>query len=193
MLRNRRGVTLLEIMTVIVLAAIMMAVAFPQLKETRRASAMQSAKTQFESFAATARAIAVRTGSRTYLIRQNHSIRIEADSAGTIVTVLRKVNLNDVSSVHLGSTSGQSADTIMYDARGMATNLGATGTKFYFTSASGYGAGTKDSICITRLGMVFDRSCGLVISPEKTEEVPDEKDIILDPGDGPIVVEPIVK
>jgi prepilin-type N-terminal cleavage/methylation domain-containing protein len=190
MLRNRKGVTLLEIMTVVVMAAIMMAVALPQLKETRRASSMQSAKTQFESFAATARAIAVRTGSRTYLIRQAHSIRIEADSAGQMVTVVRKVNLSEVSSVHLGSTSGQSADTIMYDARGMATNLGATGTKFYFTAASGYGAGTKDSVCITRLGMVFDRSCGLVVSPEKTEEI-EEK--VEDPETGPTVEEPVTK
>jgi hypothetical protein len=189
MLRNRKGVTLIEIMTVVVMAILMTAVAFPKLKETRRAASMQSAKTQVESYLAVARSIAIRNGVRAFLIREGNTMRIMADSANGLVTVVRPIQLYTVSNVVLSSMSGFTADTIIYDNRGIAVNL-ATTQKFYITVAShAYGAGTKDSICVTRLGLVLDRNCGLgAMAPEKEEE-PDP-DIVID--DGPIIVGPIV-
>jgi Tfp pilus assembly protein FimT len=157
MLRNRKGVTLIEIMTVVCMAAIVMAIVFPSMNNTRRASSMQSAKAQVQSYLAVARTVAIRNGGRAYLIRRDNTIRIMADSAnGTIVTVVRPVDFDAVSKVTLGATK----DTIIYDSRGIAVNLDGT-KKFYITAASGYGAGTKDSICVTRLGLALDRNCGL--------------------------------
>src|SRR5688572_16420728 len=175
MLRNRKGVTLIEIMTVVVMAIIMTAIAFPRLKETRRASSMQSARAQVESYLAVARSVAIRNGVRAFLIRNGNTIRIMADSAnGTIVTVVRPIQLDSVSNVTLGATK----DTIVYDSRGLAVNLSASGERFYITAASGLGAGTMDSICVTRLGLVLDRKCGLVVvyKPEdpKDEDPKDE-------------------
>jgi Tfp pilus assembly protein PilE len=166
MLRNRKGVTLIEIMTVVALAVAMTAIAFPKLKETRRASSMQSARTQVESYLAVARSVAIRNGVRAFLVREGNTIRIMADSAnGTIVTVVRPVELDSVSQVALGATK----DTIIYDSRGLAVNLNASGEKFYITSIAAYSAGVKDSICVTRLGLVLDRKCGLGVTPPEKE------------------------
>jgi Tfp pilus assembly protein FimT len=180
MLRNRKGVTLIEIMTVVVMAIIMTAIAFPRLKETRRASSMQSARAQVESYLAVARSVAIRNGVRSFLIRDGNTIRIMADSAnGTIVTVVRRIQLDSVSNVTLGATK----DTIVYDSRGLAVNLSASGERFYITAASGLGAGTMDSICVTRLGLVLDRKCGLVVvykpeEPKDEEPIPEEPPIV---------------
>jgi prepilin-type N-terminal cleavage/methylation domain-containing protein len=187
MLRNRKGVTLLEIMTVVVMAAIMMAITFPHMKDTRRASSMQSAKTQVESYLAVARAVAVRNGGRTYLIRSGNTLQIMADTGTGLVLVVRPVQLDSVSNVLLGATR----DTVVYDSRGLATNLSATGERFYITAASGYGAGTKDSVCVTRLGLVLDRKCGLSVTPPEKEEVKDPDIIIID--DGPIIIGPPIE
>jgi type II secretory pathway pseudopilin PulG len=182
MLRNRKGITLIEIMTAVGLAILMTAIAFPKLKETRRAASMQSAKTQVESYLSVARSVAIRNGVRSFLIRDGNTMRIMADSANGLVVVVRPMHLDSVSNVLLSSGSGWTADTIVYDNRGIAVNLAAT-QKFYITSASGFGAGTKNSICVTRLGLVLDRNCGLgAMPPEKTED----PDIIIVDEEGPI-------
>ncbi len=176
MLRNRKGVTLIEIMTVVVMVIIVTAVSFPKLKETKRAAAMQSARTQVESYLAVARSVAIRNGVRAFLIRQDNSLRIMADSATGLVTVVRRIDLNQVSQVSLSSSGGGVADTIVYDNRGMAVNLAGTQI-IYLTVAHGqYGAGMKDSICVTRLGLALDRNCGLAAAPEKEEDP-----IVVDP------------
>ena len=190
MLRNRKGITLIEIMTAVGLAVIMTAVAFPKLKETRRAANMQSAKTQVESYLSVARSVAIRNGVRSFLIRDGNTMRIMADSANGLVVVVRPMALDTVSNVLLTSASGGTADTIIYDNRGMAVNLAAT-QKFYITTKSGAGAGVKDSICVTRLGLVLDRNCGLVAMPEKKEDEIPIDIIILDPDkEGPISLPP---
>jgi Tfp pilus assembly protein FimT len=196
MLRNRKGVTLVEIMAVVVMVIIMTAIAFPKLKETRRAASMQSARTQVESYLAVARSVAIRNGVRSVLIRSGNTMRILADSAVGLVTVVQPIQLDSVSNVLLSSSGGGMADTIVYDNRGMAVNLPSTGGKFYITVASGvYGAGTKDSICVTRLGLVLDRNCGLVVV---SKEIPVDTGggIIIDPinkDGGPIITDPITK
>jgi prepilin-type N-terminal cleavage/methylation domain-containing protein len=185
MLRNRKGVTLMEIMTVVVLTSVIMAITFPSMKDTKRAASMQSARTQVESYLAVARSVAVRSGVRAYLVRNGNTLTILADSANGPVPVVRSINLDEVSGVLLTSSSGLTADTIVYDNRGIATNLGASGGKFYLTFARGYGAGAKDSICVTRLGATLDKQCGLSV-PTPDKEIP------VDTGGG-IIVDPIDK
>ena len=153
--RTRKGFTLTELMAVVFLAILMMAIAFPKLKETRRAASMQSARTQVRSYLTVGRGVAIRTGVRSFVIRNGNTLTVKADSATSLVTVIRPIQLDSVSNVTLGATK----DTVIYDSRGMATNL-ASGAKFNITVASGIGAGTTDSICVTRLGLVLDRNCG---------------------------------
>jgi hypothetical protein len=92
--------------------------------------------------------------------RKNNQVRILADSAGTLVVVVRPINFKEVSDVTLSSNAPTDPDTIVYDARGLATSLPGA-RKFYITVANGrYGAGTVDSLCVTRFGLVLDRNCG---------------------------------
>jgi Tfp pilus assembly protein FimT len=162
--RNRRAVTLIEIVAAVVLAIVATAIVLPKLGHTRRASQVQSARTQVESYLSAARSVAIRTGVRAVLIRQGNTIRVMADSATGLVTVVRPIRIDSVLQVSLGATR----DTIIYDSRGLATNLASSGERFYITSA--VDPGVKDSICVTRLGLALDRKCGLVASaPEKLE------------------------
>ena len=160
MARNRKGVTLFEIMTVIVLSAIMLTVAIPRITRSKRSASMQSARTQVESYISVARAIAVRNGGKTQLIRSGNMLYVQADTGTGWVTVVRPVELDQVSGVSLGTTI--TSNTIAFDARGMATNLSASGEKFYITSTT-YGTTLKDSICVTRFGALLDRNCGLSV------------------------------
>jgi prepilin-type N-terminal cleavage/methylation domain-containing protein len=164
MLRNRKGVTLIEIMTVVVLVTIVMAVTFPAMKDTRRAASMQSARTQVESYLTVARSVAIRNGVRAFLIREGNTLRIMADSTNGLVTVVPPIQLDSLSHIVLSTLSGKDADTVIYDNRGLAVNLDGT-QKIYLTVASGYyGEGMRDSICVTRLGLVLDRKCGLSVA-----------------------------
>jgi prepilin-type N-terminal cleavage/methylation domain-containing protein len=156
MLRNRKGVTLFEVMTVLGLAAILLAMAVPQMSNSRRAAHMASARTQVEAYLGTARAIAIRNGGKTQLVRSGNTLTIEADTGAGYVTMLKPLKVGAGTDVGLNVT----ATTIAFDARGLATGLNATGEKFYLTVSSGYGAGLKDSVCISRLGALLDRNCG---------------------------------
>jgi type II secretory pathway pseudopilin PulG len=185
MIRNRKGVTLIEVMTVVVMVILVTAIAFPKLKETRRAASMLSARTQVESYLTVARSVAVRNGVRALLVRDGNTLKIVADSANTLVTVVRPIRFDVVSNIALGSSNGTAYDTIAYDNRGIATNLASAGTKFYITPASGLGAGVKDSICVTRLGLALDRNCGLAVA---AKEIPvDSGGLPIDKGGGEIL------
>jgi prepilin-type N-terminal cleavage/methylation domain-containing protein len=209
MLRNRKGVTLLEIMTVVVMGAVVMAITVPSMKNAGRASSMSSAKSRVESSLAMARSVAIRNGVRSLLVRDGNSIKILADSvnstgvvANEIVMVVPTIRFEGFA---LSSSSGETVDTLVYDSRGLATNLDASGIKFILTQTSGYGEGSSETVCITRLGLVLDRNCGLAMSPEKTydyelpptEEYPTVEDptitdpTILDPSIIGPVIEPI--
>ena len=156
-LRNRGGFTIIEAMTAVSMAVLMTAMSLPKLKETRRAASMQSAKAHVQSYLSVARAMAIRSGARTILVRSGNSLKIVVDSATTTAVVVRPMALDTVSNVTLSSSNGTSADTIIFDPRGFASLPEMR--KFYIT-ASGYGAGTRDSLCVTRLGFVLGRTCG---------------------------------
>jgi prepilin-type N-terminal cleavage/methylation domain-containing protein len=195
MVRNRKGVTLIEIMTVVMLVALVMAIVFPSMKDTRRAASMQSARTQVEAYLAVARSVAIRNGVRAFLIREGNTLRVMADSTGGLVTVVQPIQLDSVSQIVLSTLSGKDADTIIYDNRGIAVNLDGT-QKIYLTVASGhYGEGMKDSICVTRLGLVLDRKCGLAAAYKPpVEDMPvDEIPIDKGPIESPPIEPPVDK
>jgi hypothetical protein len=186
MLRNHKGVTLMEITTVLTLMAAMMMVGLPKMRETRRSASMSSARTKVESYLTVARSVAIRSGVRSVLIRQGNTLKIMADSANGLVVVVQPIQLDTAAGIKLEVTR----DTLIYDARGLAMNLSTAGEKFYIT-ASNYGAAAKDSICVTRLGLILDRKCGLVAIPDKSIPIDTGGGIILDGG--PITTDPVVK
>jgi Tfp pilus assembly protein FimT len=193
MLRNHKGVTLFEIVTVTTLAAIMMVVALPKVAESRRAAAMASARLQVESYLAAARETAKRNGGKTQLVHSANTLTIQADTGTGWVTIGRPIQLDASSNIALtsalASTTAATTGTIAFDGRGIASGLNAGGAKFYFTIASGYGAGMQDSLCLTRFGAVLDKKCGQAAAPPPSE-ILIEPDISLPPSPSPDVVSP---
>jgi prepilin-type N-terminal cleavage/methylation domain-containing protein len=154
MLRNRKGVTLFEIMTVIVLGAILLAVTVPSVQNARRAAMMESARAQAESYVTTARAIAIRNGGKTQLVKLDNTLMIQADTGTGWITVVQPVPFDG------GKVSLKlSVNSIAFDARGLAVGLNDAGEKIYLKDESG-SSERKDSVCITRLGGLLDKSCG---------------------------------
>src|SRR3712207_6233559 len=147
MRRNRKGVTLFEVMTVMVLGALMLAMAVPRLRESRRSAMMAAARTQVESYVTTARAIAIRNGGKTQIVKTDNSLMIQADTGTGWITVVQPVAFGG------GTVSVKpTANTIAFDARGLATGLNAAGEKFHLKDEFGSGSEKRDSVCITSLG-----------------------------------------
>jgi prepilin-type N-terminal cleavage/methylation domain-containing protein len=160
-MRNRNGFTLFEVMSVIVLLAIMAALAVPRMSLSKRAASMQSARVQVESYISAARAIAIRNGGRTQLVQTGNTIYVQADTGTGWIVVVKPTRFSQSTNVSVSATVG----SILFDARGLATGLSAAGEKFYITGESVYGTTAKDSVCITRFGAPLDRNCGAATSP----------------------------
>jgi prepilin-type N-terminal cleavage/methylation domain-containing protein len=160
-MRNRNGFTLFEIMTVVVMLAIMVAIALPRMSVAKRAASMESARAQVESYISAARAIAIRNGGRTQLVQTGNTMYVQADTGTGWITVVKATRFNQSTNVAVSATVG----SILFDARGLATGLNAAGEKFYITGQSVYGTTVRDSICITRFGAPLDRRCGVAASP----------------------------
>lgn len=148
-MRNQRsGFTLLEVMMVMVMAALIIAMAVPKFGQLRESGRMKAARTQVISTLSTARAAAIQNGRPARWIRINNQIIVQStNNAGNYVTFMRPVDFETQYKVTLYSTS----NLVNYDARGFAT--GANNFKVYIRGM------TLDSICVTNAGAVLLRGC----------------------------------
>jgi prepilin-type N-terminal cleavage/methylation domain-containing protein len=154
-LRSRRAFSLIEMMVVLVIAGITMAIAMPKFAGMRDRMSVRSAKQQFSSYLATARAAAIRQSQLGHFHANNNTIWSNVNQPdGTNINVSRGVSLMNARgvAVTLGG-SAPSNDSIIFDSRGMSTNISA-GRTYVFTRN-----GVKDSICVSRLGLIA-RKCG---------------------------------
>jgi prepilin-type N-terminal cleavage/methylation domain-containing protein len=157
---NRRGVTIIEIMTVLALAAILTAMTFPRLEGVRRNAEMNSAKLQFQAYLTTARAAAIRKSTTARFIRSGNTITVTADSSGTQITVLQPFALDAAYHVTVSRpTTGTWHDTITFGPRGIGRSFTAT-EKFYINMDSTRWSPGHDSVCVTRLGLI-NQGCAL--------------------------------
>jgi len=142
-------------MVVLVIAGITMAIAMPKFAGMRDRMSVRSAKQQFSSYLATARAAAIRQSQSGQFHANSNSIWSNVNQPdGTNINVSRGVSLMNARGVAVtlgGSAPNQ--DSIVFDSRGMSTNI-ATGRTYVFTRN-----GVKDSICVSRLGLIA-RTCG---------------------------------
>jgi len=130
------------------MAAVLMRMALPKLGATRDKGAVRSAKQQVASYLANARAAAIRRSQPTqfYLSSSLDSITVGAAGARTRLGMNRLTQLG----VSIAATSpGNIPDSILFDARGIATNLASAGRVYKFTRN-----GLTDSVCISKLGLV---------------------------------------
>jgi prepilin-type N-terminal cleavage/methylation domain-containing protein len=152
--RSRAGFSLIETMVVLVIAGIAMSISLPKFAGMRDRMSVRSAKQQFASYLATARAAAIRQSQSGQFHANNNTIWSNVNQPnGTNINVSKAVSLMTARrvAVTLGG-SPPSQDSIVFDSRGM----GSTGSSrtYVFTRN-----GIKDSICVSRLGLIAP-TCG---------------------------------
>jgi type IV pilus assembly protein PilA len=156
--RSRRGFTLIETMVVLVIAGITMAIALPKFASMRDRMAVRSAKQQFSSYLASARAAAIRQSQYGHFHANSNTIWSNVNQPdGTNINVSRAVSLRTARGVNvtLGG-SPPSNDSILFDSRGMAgVGSNNSGGHVYVFTRNGF----KDSICVSRLGLIA-LACG---------------------------------
>ncbi len=153
--RLAEAFSLIEMLVVLVIAGITMAIAMPKFAGMRDRMSVRSAKQQFSSYLATARAAAIRQSQLGHFHANSNTIWSNVNQPdGTSINVSKGVSLMNARgvAVTLGG-SAPSQDSIIFDSRGMSTNISA-GRTYVFTRNS-----IKDSICVSRLGLIA-RKCG---------------------------------
>jgi Tfp pilus assembly protein FimT len=115
---------------------------------------VRSAKQQFSSYLATARAAAIRQSQYGHFHANNNTIWSNVNQPdGTNMNVSKSISLMNARGVAITlGGSAPSNDSIVFDSRGMSAT-GAART-YVFTRN-----GVKDSICVSRLGLIA-RKCG---------------------------------
>ncbi len=143
---NRRGLTLIELVIVIVLIGVMAGLGFPRLGDAMTKQSVRSARTLVVGLVAKARATAIQRGSATRFIVSNGKITIQSSNPVTNVTQTVG-NVEDLGSRY-GVTVQPSSLTLTFDGRGIG--METTETTISITKGS-YGS----KIVISPVGRVI--------------------------------------
>ncbi len=147
MRKVRAGLTLAEILIVIVIMAIMMSLALPKMGNMNDRNQMRSTKDGIEARLSAARAAAIATGRQSRFYVEGDSMRITTFNGTTETAKGTTVNLKR----QFGTKVTSSNITIAFDGRGMTTN---SGNIVKFTRGS-----LVDSLCISPIGLVNRHGC----------------------------------
>lgn len=152
-MRPRRGFTIIELLTVFIIAGIVMAITLPKLSGLADINGVRAAKQELSSYIVVARAAGIRRGQRSQFRIAAGSLSVLVDSSGTFVKIRRDLPLanNQKVTVTTGGTTG--ADSILFNTRGFSSNL--TGTHVYVITRGS----VTDSVCVSKLGLIA-RRCG---------------------------------
>jgi prepilin-type N-terminal cleavage/methylation domain-containing protein len=155
--RRRRGFSLPEILTAIVIMAIIAAMMIPQLTELRTRSGLRAARMQLVAALSAARAAAVQKGKPASVQMAGSAIVVN------VVSGLRNESLQIFGPLRLDRTTGASLfpvsgapTTIVYDARGLISPASATTTRYALRMGR-----MSDTVCLTGSGAVMIKGCVL--------------------------------
>lgn len=144
------GFTITDILVVLLILGVLVLISVPRMAGPADRAAVRSTKQQLGTMFAVARSSSVATGARTQVRLSSDSIWItRSASGGASVLVHEPVHFR--SSLHVVLTTPE--DSVVFDPRGFASNLSGSRTFRLQRNAA------RDSLCISRLGMVAPR-CG---------------------------------
>ena len=129
---NKRGVTLIEIIIVIVLVGVMTGFALPRIGDAITKQSVQSARTFFISAHARTRATAIQRGTQTQLIVSDGRLTIQ--SANPVTYVVDTVGGVQDLGARYGVTVQPANVSLTFDGRGIGTEN--TGTTISITKGS---------------------------------------------------------
>ncbi|GIW52648.1 MAG: hypothetical protein KatS3mg081_2003 [Gemmatimonadales bacterium] len=121
---RERGLTLAEVVIVLVLIGALAAFGFPRLTDAWVRQNVRSARNALAGFYAKGRATAIERGAVARVIVENNRVRIESVNPVTGATVI----VGNVEDLHAryGVTISPSLDTCLYDPRGVAREASET-------------------------------------------------------------------
>lgn len=147
MTARRKGFTLIEIITVLVIMGIVMMMALPKYGNMNNRNQMRSAKDGLAARISAARAAAVASGKPSTFAIIGDTMRVTLTSNG--VATKKGADINLYRQFGVSMTSGNA--TVVFDGRGMANQ---TALKFKFTRGP-----ISDSLCVSKLGLINRHGC----------------------------------
>ena len=156
--RPRGGFTVVELLLVITMVGAVVAIAMPKMRAFRDTSAVRSARLELTSAIEAARAASIQRGRPARVRIANDTILVTVDTGAAGSTTQRYAMLGPKSlrGEHAVSVTGKAAsDTgIAFDSRGLASPRLAQTAVFVLERN-----GTRDSVCVSRLGMLLPSRC----------------------------------
>ena len=157
--RPRGGFTMVELLLVIAMVGAVVAIAMPKMRGFRDTSAVRSARLELTTAIEAARAASIQRGrpARVRIMNDTVLVTVDTSAAGGATasryTVLGPKSLHRE---HAVSVTGRAAsDTgVAFDSRGLASPRLA-GTAVFVLERNG----TRDSVCVSRLGMLLPSRC----------------------------------
>ncbi len=146
---NERGFSTLELLIVVVLLGVLASITAPKLSAVGSTLAVHAARQEVAAGLAAARAAAINRGQQVSFVRSGNTVGVFIVSAGTTVTLGQ---VRDLQALH-GVDVQASRNVIRFDARGIAIGLDPVETIVVSRS------GTRDSVCVLRLGKVSRTDC----------------------------------
>ena len=152
-LRARRGVSMVEMVVVLVISGIVLNITLPKFAAMRDSMNLRSAKQEFTAYLMTARAAAVRQSqSSQFHIVNNTAWTTVNQPNGTTTTVNQRLRLFRTRNVIVTKDGWAPNDSIVYDSRGIASWPRQRRT-YVLTLHN-----LKDSVCVSRAGLIA-RQC----------------------------------
>jgi prepilin-type N-terminal cleavage/methylation domain-containing protein len=152
--RARRGVSMVELVVVLVIAGIMLNIALPRFAAMRDRMNLRTAKQEFTALLVTARAAAIRQSQQSqFHIVNNSAWTTVSQPNGTSATVNQRLRLFRTRNVIITMGGSAPNDSIVYDARGI--EVSPVSRRTYVLTLNNL----KDSVCVSRVGLIA-RQCG---------------------------------
>lgn len=157
---QRRGVTLLELLIVLVIVGLVGAMVVPNIRGADANARLRSAGEIVANYANTARRASIARGAPARLRVRNDTliwVTLERED-GTEALVADTVRLTEYGAMlALTNEATLAADTMVrFDKRGIARGLGNSARLLVLTSSY---TSAKDTVCISGVGMVVRGGC----------------------------------
>lgn len=146
---------MVEVLTVIVIIALLSVFALPRLARLRYQGQLSSATTRFTRAVMAARQVAIQRGKHSYFKHRNSTVWVIVDTTGVnsdSVVITSVQDLNDLYGVTVMSPTGLTS--IEYDPRGVSAQASKQVFAFKHTIS-----GLVDSLCVSRLGNTIRDRC----------------------------------
>lgn len=153
-LRRRSGITLAEMLVVIVIIGIVTAVALPRLAVAKDQAQLTGAVTRLTRAVMTARQAAIQRGKTSYFRQNNSRFWVIVDTTGNLDTVVIMSRYDLAAEYGVAVTAPAGPVSIQYDPRGVATQPNKQIFAFKHINSN-----RVDSLCVSRLGNTIRARC----------------------------------